>query len=157
MAFSPSNSSRMALAELVRDGLARVNPKFQVLLKAVPSKELYAAAEAHRLPLFIAGYASDYPDARSFASGMLHGSGYYPKAQRFSDATLDSLVEAGSWREAVKRAAELIPHVTTYEPSRFTAARKWVKNFDNDVNVANMGVDDYPYFYSYSKEAAVPE
>jgi len=157
LTFSPSNSSRMALAELVRDGLARVNPKFQVLIKTLPSKEVYAAAEAHKLPLFIAGYASDYPDARSFASGMLHGSGYYPKAQRFSDAKLDALVEAGAWRDAVKRAAELIPHVTTYEPSRFTTARKWVKNFDNDVNVANMGVEDYPYFYSYSKDAAAAE
>lgn len=152
LTFSPSNASRMALAELVRDGLARVNPKFKVVIKTMPSKALYAEAEAHRLPLFIAGYASDYPDARSFANGMLHGSGYYPKAQRFSDPELDGLIEARSWRAAVKRAGELVPHVTTYEPSRFSAARKWVKGFDNDQNVNNMGVEDYPYFYSYSKE-----
>lgn len=152
LTFSPSNSSRMALAELVRDGLARVNPKFKVVIKTMPSKALYVEAEAHKLPLFIAGYASDYPDARSFANGMLHGAGYYPKAQRFADAELDSLVEAGSWRAAVKRAAELVPHVTTYEPSRFTAAGKWVKGLDSDSNVNNMGVEDYPYFYSYSKE-----
>lgn len=152
LTFSPSNASRMALAELVRDGLARVNPKFKVVIKALPSKALYAEAEAHRLPLFIAGYASDYPDARSFATGLLHGAGYYPKAQRFGDAELDRLVEAGSWRAAVKRANELVPHLTTYEPSRFTVARKWVKGFDNDLNVSNMGVSDYPYFYAYSKE-----
>lgn len=152
LTFSPSNSSRMALAEAVRDGLARVNPKFKVAIKAMPSKELYAQAEAHRLPLFIAGYAADYPDARSFAAGMLHGAGYYPKAQRFADAELDALVEKGAWREAVKRAVELVPHVTTYEPSRFTVARKGVKGFDNDHNINNMGVEDYPYFYAYSKE-----
>lgn len=152
LTFSPSNASRMALAELVRDGLARVNPKFKVAIRTMPSKALYAEAEAHRLPLFIAGYAADYPDARSFANGMLHGTGYYPKAQRFSDRELDALVEAGSWRAAVKRAHELVPHVTTYEPSRFSAARKSVKGFDNDQNVNNMGVEDYPYFYAYSKE-----
>jgi peptide/nickel transport system substrate-binding protein len=152
LTFSPSNSSRMALAELVRDGLARVNPKFKVVIKTMPSKALYAEAEAHRLPLFIAGYAADYPDARSFANGMLHGAGYYPKAQRFGDAELDALIEAGSWRAVVKRAAELIPHLTTYEPSRFTAARKGIRGFDGDANVNNMGVEDYPYFYAYSKE-----
>ncbi|TBR17860.1 ABC transporter substrate-binding protein [bacterium] len=163
LTLSPSNASRMALAELVRDGLARVNPKFQVLIKTMSSKELYAAAEAHRLPLFIAGYYSDYPDARSFANGMLHGAGYYPRAQRFSDSKLDGLVEEASsvadpekrraaWRAVVRRGAELVPHLTTYEPSRFTAARRWVKGFDSDVNVSNMGVDDYPYFYAYSKE-----
>ncbi len=163
LTLSPSNANRLVLAEVLRDGLAKVNPKFTLRVKTVSSAELYAAAERHELPLFIASYDADYPDPHSFAYGMLDGDGYYPRVQGYRNPALDRRIAAAAamageperlaaYQEIVRLGALDIPHLTTFEPARFIAARADVSGLDGSQNVSNLALDGFPYFYAYSKE-----
>lgn len=163
LAYSPSNASRIVLARLLKANLEKINPKFKLEIRPLKSSELYDEAERHRLPLFIAGYYADYPDAHSFAFGMLHSSGYYPKAQRYSNSEIDALVETAAatpdrekryavYREIVKKAEADLPQVYTYQPARFSAGRLWVQGLGNDENVNNLRLNNFPYFYALSKQ-----
>lgn len=162
LGYSTSNAGRIVLAEILREGLKKVNPKFRLRLQPMSSAELYEAAEARRLPLFISGYYADYPDPHTFAFGMLHGSGYYPRAQAYANAEIDGLIDRAAaeprsgrrqklYRRAVELAAEDVPHLVTYYPRRFRAARDWVKGLDHQDNVNNLNLNNFPYFYAFSK------
>lgn len=162
LTYSPSNASRIVMGRLLKAKLEKINPKFNLQLRPMKSAELYKQAEQHRLPLFISGYYADYPDAHSFAFGMLHSSGYYPKAQRYSNEKIDALVEKAAatpdrekryavYREIVATAAADVPQVYTYQPARFSAGRVWVKGLGNDENVNNLRLNNFPYFYALSK------
>ncbi|PIP84647.1 MAG: hypothetical protein CO113_06725 [Elusimicrobia bacterium CG_4_9_14_3_um_filter_62_55] len=162
LAYSPSNASRVVLANLMKAGLEKVNPKFRIEIQRLPSAEIYEEAEAGRLPLFIAGYYSDYPDPHSFAFGLLHGAGYYPKAQRYSNAKLDAMIEEAAavsdpelrrerYRKISAAAAEDPAQIYTYQPARFSAVRDWVRGLDATDNVNNLRLNNFPYFYSLSK------
>ncbi|MFA5138478.1 MAG: ABC transporter substrate-binding protein [Elusimicrobiota bacterium] len=162
LTYSPSNANRLVLAELLKEGVERLNPKFKVKVRAVTSQQLYSEAERHRLPVFIAGYYADYPDPHSYAFGMLHSSGYFPKAQRYANPQVDALIEkaAGAastaerrdlYQEAVRLASGDVPQVYTFSPMLFQAGKDWVRGLDSDQNVSNLGLNRFPYFYVLSK------
>ncbi|MFC1679239.1 ABC transporter substrate-binding protein [Elusimicrobiota bacterium] len=162
LGYSRSNANRVVLAEFLKAGLAKVNPKFQLDIEAASSRKLYAAAEERQFPLFVGGYYSDYPDAQSYAFGMLHSSGYYPQAQGYSNPEIDKLIGRAAtihdrkerrriYREILDLAADDIPQICTYYPARFTAGRKWVRGLDHKRNVNNLGLNNFPYFYALSK------
>ncbi len=163
LAYSTSNANRVVLAELLKAGLEKINPKFRVLLSPMSSRTLYSEAEAHRLPLFIAGYYSDYPDPHSFAFGMLHSAGYYPKAQRYSNAKIDRLIDEAAGTLSPKKRAKIyrkvsnlaskdLAQIYTYWPARFTAGRDWVVGLDSSHNISNLNLNNFPYFYAYAKK-----
>lgn len=166
LVYSTSNANRVVLAELLKAGLKKINPKFKILLSPMSSRALYSEAEAHRLPLFIAGYYSDYPDPHSFAFGMLHSAGYYPKAQRYSNPEIDRMIDeaAGTldpekrakiYRKASGLAAKDLAQIYTYWPERFTAGRDWVVGLDLPHNISNLNLNNFPYFYAFSKKKGV--
>ena len=163
LAFSPSNANRLVLAHIIKSNIEKLNPKFKVRLRVMPSSELYDAAAAHRVPLLISGYYADYPDPECYFFGLLHSSGYWPKAQRYSSPRTDELIEKAAasrddgertrlYREITRAALEDLPQVYTYLPGGFRAARSWVKGLDSGQNVSNMGFNNFPYFYVLSKE-----
>lgn len=161
LAYSPSNANRLVLADILKEGIEKLNDKFKVKVRALTSQELYSQAERHRLPVFIAGYYADYPDPHSYAFGMLHSSGYFPRAQRYMNTAVDELIEkaasapaaerAGLYQKAVRLASEDVPQVYTFSPMMFQAGRQWVKGLDSDQNVSNLGLNRFPYFYVLSK------
>jgi hypothetical protein len=48
-------------------------------------------------------------------------------------------------------AAEDLPQVHTYNPTRFRAYRSWVRNMDREQNYSNLNLNNFPYFYALSK------
>ncbi|HVE15058.1 MAG TPA: ABC transporter substrate-binding protein [Elusimicrobiota bacterium] len=162
LAYNPSVASRRVIAELLRAALEKINPKFNLRIKTLPGADFYAALERHELPLFISSYYADYPDPQSMAFGLLHSSGYYPQAQRYYNAKLDHLIEqAETEQNASKRrslylqisrlAEEDMPQIHTFNPTRFRAARSWVVDRDAAQDVANLNLNNFPYFYVLSK------
>ncbi|MDE2290767.1 MAG: hypothetical protein KGL53_01685, partial [Elusimicrobia bacterium] len=150
------------MADILKEGLAKVNPRFKLLVKTLPVQEFYDDVEAHRLPLFIAGYEPDYPDPLSMAMGLLHSGGYYPRAQRFSDRKLDRLIGRAArltdrkerallLMQVARRAARDLPQVYTFNPTRFRARRDWVVEDEPLQNVNDLNLDNCPYFYTLSK------
>ncbi|MBI2363192.1 MAG: hypothetical protein HYV15_07410, partial [Elusimicrobia bacterium] len=139
------------------------NPKFKVRVKSMPSEELYAAAEKRALPLFIAGFDADYPDPQSMAFSLLHSAGYFPRAQGYANPELDRMIEEADaepdspkltelYLRIGKKAVSELAQVYTYNPTRFRARRSWVREDDPYQNVNNLNLNNYPYFYSRSKD-----
>jgi peptide/nickel transport system substrate-binding protein len=162
ISFSVDNQTRQIAAEVMKDSLEKLNPKFKVRLDPVPSSRIYGEIEKGRLPLFISSNYADYPDAHSFAFGLLHSQGYYPKYQRYSDPEADRLLdEALAQTDSSKRrefylklqelAAKDAPQIYTYAPLELKACRSSVQGCDTRVNVSNLGFNGFPYFYAYSK------
>ncbi|MDE2236977.1 MAG: hypothetical protein KGK30_03725, partial [Elusimicrobia bacterium] len=162
LAFNPGSASRRVLADILKAGLAKVNPLFKLRILVLPTERFYDALEAHRLPLFVDGYDPDYPDPLSMALGLLYSGGYYPRAQRFSDPGLDALIEKAETmaggaqrhdllRQAIRRAAQDLPQIYTYNPTRMRARRSWVVETAPLQNVNNLNLENSPYFYSLSK------
>lgn len=163
VALSPSVSHRRILAEFLKAGLAKVNPRFKVRIKSMSSAALYAAAEKRSLPLYIAGFDADYPDPQSVAFSMLHSAGYFPRTQGYSNPELDRLIEQADaapdspaltklYAKIGRAAVDDLVQVYTYNPTRFRAMRSWVRENDPRENVNNLNLNNYPYFYSRSKD-----
>ena len=150
------------MADLLRTSLEKINPKFKLRTKVLPSPELYSRAEKHDLPLFIAGYFADYPDPQAYVFGLGHSAGYFPKAQRYHNPKLDALVERAEeamdqeerrkiYFEIYRLGADDIAQIYTFQPTRFKAGRSWVKGLEDGQNVSNLNLNNFPYFYSLSK------
>ncbi len=162
IAYSADNLQRQVAAEALKSGLEKLNPKFQVRLQPIPSREFYGRMESRRLPLFVAGFYADFPDAHSYALGLLHSRGYFPKFQGFADAGLDALVEkaqaaapaerARLYRELSDAAQAKLAQVYTYAPAPMRVCRDRVAGFDSRQNVNDLAYNGFPYFYAYSKK-----
>ena len=161
-AYSGDNQSRKLAAEALQAGLKEVNPLFKVRLHPLQSQEYYDALESRKLPLFINGYYSDYPDPNSYAFGLLQSQSYFPKYQSFSDPEIDALIEeaAGEADSAARKslyqrlnvlAEKTLPAIYTYAAPPLRACRDWVSGYDSTDNANNLNANNFPYFYSYSK------
>ena len=162
--YSEENVTRQIAAETLRDSLQELNPKFKVHLHPLPNAEFYQTLEAHKAPLYIAGYYADYPDPQAFVFGLLHSRGYFPRTQGFQDPQADALVEdaerqddadarAKDFAKLTALAAKDVPQVYTYSPLPFRVCRDWVVGCETRSGVNNLGYDGFPYFYSFSKKS----
>lgn len=162
LTYSTSNPNRIVVGRLLRTALKAINPKFQLRIQPTSSGDLYARAEKHELPIFISGYYADYPDPHSYAFGMLHSGGYYPKAQRYSNPEMDKLIDEASqisdrdqrmklYDAVLKLYDKDLPLLVTAHPQPFTATRDWISGFEDEQNIANLRLNNFPYFYALSK------
>ncbi|OGR46154.1 MAG: hypothetical protein A2X40_11310 [Elusimicrobia bacterium GWC2_65_9] len=162
VSYSSSNLTRELAAEALRSGLREVNPRFRVELHPLQSQEYYAELESRKLPLFIGGYYSDFPDPHSYAFGLLQSQSYFPKYQSFFDPEIDVLIEkaAAEADPAARRALyqglsvlaeKTLPHLYTYAAPPLRVCGDWVSGYDSADNTNNLHANNFPYFYSYSK------
>jgi peptide/nickel transport system substrate-binding protein len=163
VSYSADDLARQIAAETLKAGLEALNPKFHVHVDPLPSAQLFDGIESRRLPLWIAGYYADFPDAQAFAQGLLRSDSYFPRYQGFSDKTLDGLIDSAAglpldarrelYQKIAARAADDLPQVYTYAPETWRACRDWVAGCDAVDNVNNLNFNNFPYFYSLSKKA----
>jgi len=162
--YSADNMTRQVAAELMKEEVERLNPAFKVKLHPLPSARFYEALEAGVLPIYVAGYYSDYPDPASFAYGLVHSTGYYPEFQGLASPELDSLsdrlaqAQDPAERDALERkiqeaVARDLPQIYTYAPAPFEAYGPGVSGWGSKDNVANLRYNGFPYFYALSKTA----
>lgn len=165
VAYSADNVSRQAAAEILQEGLQKLNSRFKVRLLPMPSQQISQEIESRRLPLYVAGYYADYPDAHTFAFGLLHSQGYYPRYQGYSNSKADALVERAAslaglqerrkvYLELSQIALQDVPQIYAGSPLPFKAHKDWVLGFDSQENVNNLNFNNFPYFYSYSKKSS---
>jgi peptide/nickel transport system substrate-binding protein len=162
VAYRPNVLSSRLAAEALKRGVEALNPRFKIRLYPLSGGEFFAGIESGRLPLFINGYYGAYPDAHTYAFGLLHSQGYFPKHQGFADPALDALIEKAlvepdpAERRALYQkirgiyAADL-PHLYTYAPEPLRVCGEWVKGCDSTDDVNNLNFNNFPYFYPYSK------
>ncbi|MFI5361846.1 MAG: ABC transporter substrate-binding protein [Elusimicrobiota bacterium] len=161
LAFNSGNLPRQTVCQIIKRNVESLNPKFKIDVRSVEWPTFLDAQNASKLPLFVLGWNADYPDPHNFAFPILHSKGNYPQIQKFKNAEIDRLVEAGeSETNAAKRKQiyaklqaleyEEVPNLVIVDTVVYRTQRSWLKGWYN-----NPIFPDAPYgcyFYPLSKE-----
>jgi peptide/nickel transport system substrate-binding protein len=161
LSFNSGNVPRQNLCQIMKTHIERLNPKFQIDVRAIEWPTFLDSYRASKLPIFVMGWNADYPDPHNFAFPLLHSKGDYPNTQKFSNPEFDKLIEAANKEtDLAKRkllyaklqalAYDFVPHMLFLEQFRYRTQRDWVKGFYH-----NPVFPDSPYggyFYPIYKE-----
>ncbi|MCP5455574.1 MAG: ABC transporter substrate-binding protein [Thermotogae bacterium] len=167
--YNTGNSSRQRSAEILRDNLAKINPKFKVEVAGVQWPSYLDARKNGTMPVYIIGWLADYPDPHNFIFTYYHSSGDYGKfygeafdafARRpqpeFGGRSLNKMIELASVDPDPKMRQKLYVQIqefvldhglsmALYQPLGLRAQRSWVKGYYR--NPIRPGED----YYSLSK------
>ncbi len=128
---------------------------FTVDVRSITFPQLLQAYRESKLPMWVLGWAADFPDADNFVTPFLHSAGTYSNAQGYKNPEVDKLVEEARFEtdQAKRRAmyAKLheiayndVPALYSYRVN-FHVMRTWVRGwYHNPAFFA-------PYIYPMSK------
>lgn len=97
--YNAGNEARRLAAEILKDGLEKVNPKFRIEVRAEPWPTYLDNFRARRLPLFIIGWLADFPDPHNFVHPYMHSQGAFAvrqsltKIANYDDLIMEAAVE----------------------------------------------------------------
>jgi peptide/nickel transport system substrate-binding protein len=156
VAFNSGNTTRQCMAQVLKANLEALNPKFRVDVRGVTWAQYLQLYRQSKLPMWIIGWAADYPDPDNFVTPFMMSSGTYGSAQGYKNAEVDKLiVDARNETDTAKRRAIYFnlmkiafeDPITLYlQPTGFIVMRSWVRGWYN--NPAFFG----PYIYPMSKQ-----
>jgi peptide/nickel transport system substrate-binding protein len=150
--YNTGNVQRKTLAEMIKDKVESINPKFKIEVRAVEWPEYLKAMVRGELPVFIIGWLADYPDPYNFVFPYMHSSGTFAAWQKYKNERVDKLVEElittidpkkreDICRELTSIYYEDVPSVIVDQPLGRHYERDWVHGwYYNPI---------YPGIYAY--------
>jgi len=106
--YNAGNEARRLAAEILKDGLEQLNPKFRMEVRAEPWPTYLDNYRARRLPLFIIGWLADFPDPHNFVHPYMHSQGAFAVRQRITQiADYDDLIMEAAVETDPERRREL--------------------------------------------------
>ncbi len=166
--YNIGNEERRVAAEILRDNLAKINPKFQVEVRGVQWPTYLDARENMILPVYIIGWLADFPDPHNFIFTYYHSQGDYghyygtkfeefatQPIPEFGGKSLNKMIEDASLEtDPVKREQMyidiqkfVIDYALTlplYQPLAIRVHRDWLKGYVYNP----IWPGDYYYIYS---------
>ncbi|MGM0640653.1 MAG: ABC transporter substrate-binding protein [Thermotogota bacterium] len=151
--YNVGNDVRQTVAEMLRDNLAKINPKFQVEVVGLQWPAFLDAQINKEMPAYTLGWVSDYPDPTNFldvyyASYGYYGSSYGEDYDRYArqpnpelgGVSIDAFLKDASkeldpetrerkyvqFQKAIDEEAIVIP---LYQPSGMRFMRTWIDGF----------------------------
>lgn len=161
--YNAGNATRQSAAQILANGIAKVNSKFKVSPLAEPFAVELNDQAAGRLPLFIIGWQEDYHDPNDWVGPYLSSGGTYSGTQHFDPALqkqMDSLINQGlAETDTAKRAAiytqlnkiaidnalDIFAYTQTFRHYEQTWMSGWY------YNPILTGAPVSGYYYAYSK------
>ncbi len=154
--INAGSASAQAIAQMIKRHVEALNPKFKVDLRMIQWSTYLEQAQSNKIPMFLAAWAADYPDAHNFAFPIVHSAGYYPGKQGYKNPAIDAIIEqAVSESDENKRAAlykkmqalvdEDVPHIMLAEGARYRTQRTWMKGFVFRPTFPDMPYSGYYY------------
>lgn len=151
IAYNQGNQPRQVMATMIKRAVETLNPKFKIDTQVLQWSTFLDQSNASKLPIFILGWAPDFPDPHNFAFPFMHSKGNYPRLQHYRNAEADKLVtQAMTEIDRTKRrdlyyrlqqiAYEDVPTLFILNSVRYRTQRTWVKGF-----VYNPIFPDSPY------------
>ena len=151
--YNTGNVQRKAAAEMVKEMVESLNPKFHINVRAVEWPQYLKAMVRGELPLFIIGWLADYPDPYNFVWPYMHSSGTFSGWQHYSNPRVDELVEklitTSDQQERINICKELtkiyyedVPSVILWQALGRHYERTWVHGWY--YNPIYPGVYAYP-------------
>ena len=166
--YNIGNEERRVAAEILRDNLAKINPKFQVEVRGVQWPTYLDARENMILPVYIIGWLADFPDPHNFIFTYYHSQGDYghyygtkfvefatqPRPE-FGGKSLNKMIEDASLETDPHKREQMyidiqkfvIDYALTlplYQPLAIRVHRDWLKGYVYNP----IWPGDYYYIYS---------
>jgi len=163
--YNTGNIPRMRACEKLKAGMDLINDKygtsFTVNIVNIDWKPYLGAMVQHQLSVFFIGWLADYPDPHNFAFPFYHSMGTFSAAQKYSNPTMDALIEAGIeesdpdkrcqiYSDIQLLARQETPSVPIYDAIGRHFERDWVVGWH--FNIISPGY----YFYNLWKWYYVP-
>jgi len=135
--FTAGNTARQVGAQIVRDTVQALNPKFQIDSRPVPASTLNSLLLSHKGTMYFLGWFADYPDPDDFAQPFLSSNGYFPTRGGYHNPEADRLLDqAVSTADPAKRkllyrqlsmiAYNDVPYLFLVQPVQYFTIRSWV-------------------------------
>jgi peptide/nickel transport system substrate-binding protein len=87
---------RQTIAEWFKSCIESLNPtKFHIELQVVDFDAYWDAHYSRYLPIYILGWAADYPDPHNFIHPFMHSLGFFTELMGYSDPLVDALIGQG--------------------------------------------------------------
>jgi len=93
IAYNTGNEARKLAGEILERNIEALNPKFHIDVLGVTWPTLLDLRLTKRLPVYVAGWVADYPDAHIFVYPYMYSTGYYAITQGIKG--YDALIEEG--------------------------------------------------------------
>jgi len=93
--YNSGNIARKTACELLAEGLAKVNEKFEVSIQPIAWPTMLNKLFSTRdMPLYQIGWMPDYPHADNYINPFMHSQGTWSYFQCYGDAELDAQIVA---------------------------------------------------------------
>ncbi|PIR18481.1 MAG: peptide ABC transporter substrate-binding protein [Elusimicrobia bacterium CG11_big_fil_rev_8_21_14_0_20_64_6] len=154
--YNAGSAPAQTIAQMIKKNVEALNPKFKVDLRMIQWSTYLEQTQANKIPMFLAAWQADYPDAHNFAFPIAHSEGYYAGKQGYKNPEVDALInQAALTTSEAKRTAlykkmqslidKDVPHVMLAEGVRYRAQRTWVKGFIYRPTFPDMPYGGYYY------------
>jgi len=85
--YNTGNVLRKTAAEMLKENIESLNPKFKIHVRAVEWPIYLKAMVKKQLPVFIIGWLADYPDPHNFVHPYMHSKGTFAAWQGYMTPT----------------------------------------------------------------------
>lgn len=153
--FNSGNTARQCLAQVIKSGLESLNPKFKVDVRGVTWAQYLSLYRDGKLPIWIIGWAADYPDPDNFVSPYMHSTGTYANAQSYANPRADQLIEQARIATDQRQRARIydglqeiaVTDIVTIwlDPVALAVMRDWVRGWYSNPTFPGL------YMYPISK------
>ncbi|MDK2906851.1 MAG: peptide/nickel transport system substrate-binding protein [Petrotoga sp.] len=167
--YNIGNDARRVAGEILRDNLAKINPRFQVEVRGVQWPTYLDEMENMMLPAYALGWGGGVADPHYFISPFYHSEGtlgtnrgdnyaefaILPRPE-FGGKSLNKIIEEAALEtDPVKREQMYIDIqkflvdytavLPLYQPQELRVHRSWLKGYIHNPGVAG------DYYYNYTK------
>ena len=148
--YNEGNTSRETTARILAENMSTLNPKFRFETRAVPWPEYLDKIRKSTMPLFIIGWAPDYPDPDNFVTPWMHSEkGTFAAWQNYKNEEADRLIDAAAFeldpekrRQMYYRIQEIfledVPSVMTKQAVSNRYYKDWVKGYFYNVTQSDV-------------------
>ncbi len=153
--FNRGNAARQCLAQVIKSGLELLNPKFTVDVRGVTWAQYLSLYRDGKLPIWIIGWAADYPDPDNFVSPYMHSTGTYASAQSYTNPQVDQLIEQARTATDQRQRARIYEQLAEIalndvftiwlDPVALAVMRDWVRGWYSNPTFPGL------YMYPISK------
>jgi peptide/nickel transport system substrate-binding protein len=161
--YNTGNVARQIGAEIIKDQVESLNPKFKIDTRAVPWSSILQLTVAHKITIFQIGWFADYPDPDDFVQPFLSSNGDYPKRSGYSNPEADRLIQKAAatadpgkrtaiYRQLTKIAYDDVPGIYPAQPTAFMVMRSWVHGWYFNPILPAPGQNAGENFYTLYKE-----